>query len=98
MGQQQEVKEGILRLLTLGEVKLATQVFGNSISYNRVWVHCDSYLPFGLQDKDVGMTPNGEMYFRKEEYSANFAAGNHRDQHFFIHEMSHVWQYQKGCG
>jgi len=40
---------------------MAQRVFGHSIDYNRVWIHCDSYLPFGLQDSDFAMTPNGEL-------------------------------------
>ncbi len=53
----QQVKEGALRLMTLGEIVMARRVFGKSIVYNRVWIHCDSYLPFGLQGKHVGMSP-----------------------------------------
>lgn len=43
---QQAQQEGSLRLLTLGEIKLAKSVFGNSIEYHKVWIHHDSYLPF----------------------------------------------------
>lgn len=91
-----EEKEGILRRLTLGEIRLASNIFGSSIQYHRIWVHCDSYLPFGLQGKRVGMTPNGEMYFRKETYQRDFSSAFRSSQHFFIHEMTHVWQRQHG--
>ena len=59
-----EQKEGCLRLLTLGEIKIARTVFGEAIHYSKVWIHHGSYLPFGLQNKDTAMTPNGELYFR----------------------------------
>lgn len=49
-------KEGTLRLLTLQEIALAHTVFGGSINYSRVWIHCDSYLPFGMQRRDTAMT------------------------------------------
>lgn len=88
--------ENSLRLLTLGEKNLAQTVFGSSIQWNKVWVHCESYLPFGLQGKFVGMTPNGEMYFRKETYLKDFSLSSKSNQHFFIHEMTHVWQHQRG--
>lgn len=91
-----EEKEGILRRLTLGEIRLASNIFGSSIQYHRIWVHCDSYLPFGLQGKRVGMAPNGEMYFRKETYQQDFSATHPRVQHFFLHEFAHVWQHQHG--
>lgn len=74
--------ENSLRLLTLGEKNLAQTVFGSSIQWNKVWVHCDSYLPFGLQGKFVGMTPNGEMYFRKETYLNDFSLASKSNQHF----------------
>ncbi|UQY42677.1 type IV secretion protein Rhs [Mixta hanseatica] len=89
-------KEGTLRLLTLEEIALARSIFGGSIDYARVWIHCDSYLPFGLQSRDTAMSPNGEIWFRKELYSDNFAKeADVRDRHLFIHEMMHVWQHQK---
>lgn len=91
-----ERKEGTLRLLTPGEMGLARTIYGSSIIYNKVWIHCDSYLPFGLQRRDTGMTPNGEIYFRKETYSDDFSKEKYDRQHFFIHEMAHVWQHQKG--
>ena len=88
-------KEGTIRLLTSGEIHLAQKVF-RSIQWGKVWVHCGSYLPFGLQGKYVGMTPNGEMYFRKETYQKDFSNTSRSNQHFFIHEMVHVWQKQNG--
>jgi hypothetical protein len=63
MAQQQE--EGTLRLLTPGEIGLAKTVFGGSIIYGKVWVHHGSYLPFGLQNRNTAMSPNGELYFRE---------------------------------
>ncbi|WKX27293.1 type IV secretion protein Rhs [Tatumella ptyseos] len=89
-------KEKSLRLLTLGEINLGKTVFGNSIQWNKVWVHCDSYLPFGLQGKFVGMSPNGEIYFRKETYLKDFSLSSRASQHFFMHEITHVWQHQHG--
>ncbi|MCT4712919.1 type IV secretion protein Rhs [Enterobacteriaceae bacterium H11S18] len=89
-------QEGNQRLLTIGEIILAKSVYGNNIKYNRVWIHCDSYLPFGLQSKGVAMTPAGEIFYRAEDYFPDFSASPLRDQWRFIHEMMHVWQHQKG--
>jgi len=88
--------ENSVRPLTTGEIRLAENIFGSSIEWGKVWVHCESYLPFGLQGKYVGMTPNGEMYFRKETYLKDFSISSNSNQHFFIHEMVHVWQQQHG--
>lgn len=48
-------KEGTLRLLTPGEVRMARAVFGDAIEYHKVWVHHDSYFPFGLQPDRLQM-------------------------------------------
>ncbi|WP_370521048.1 hypothetical protein [Pantoea sp. BAV 3049] len=96
---EKDIKEGTLRLLTLGEVALARGVFGRSIIYPKVWIHCDSYLPLGLQGKNVGMSPNGEIYFRKEQYSPDFSSmSDFRKQHFFIHEMALSGSIRRVCG
>lgn len=34
-------EEGTLRRMTLGEIAMARRVFGDSIVYSRVWIHCD---------------------------------------------------------
>lgn len=88
-------KEGTLRLLTPGEIRLARTVFGDSIVYGKIWIHHGSYLPFGLQNRNTSMSPNGELYFR-DWYVPDFSAKDYRYKHLFIHEMAHVWQYQHG--
>jgi len=85
---KENLKQGGLRLLTRGEIALATAVFKNTIQYHTVWIHHDSYLPFNLQNKYVAMTPNGEMYFR-EWYRDDFSQSTDELEHMFIHEMSH---------
>jgi len=91
----QQKKEGSLRLMTQGEIKLAKEIFKDTILYYKVWIHHASYLPFGLQHKYVAMAPNGEIYFR-ELYRADFSRESADLQHIFIHEMSHVWQRARG--
>ena len=89
--------QGSLRLLTPGEINMAKTIFGNAIIYPRVWIHYDSYFPFGLQRQDVAMAPNGEIYMRDYYYADDFSAiPDTGKQHTFIHELTHVWQYQKG--
>ncbi|VXB10704.1 Type IV secretion protein Rhs [Pantoea brenneri] len=91
-------KEGTLRRMTLGEITMARRVYGNSITYNRVWIHCDSYLPFGLQKSNYAMTPNGELWYRKIMYKDDFSSTSVliEDKYVFIHELGHVWQHQHG--
>lgn len=80
------------RSLTQGEIDLAKQVFKDSIDYAKVKVHKGEYLLW-VQDNHTAMTPNGEMYFPEEIYKEDFSQV---DQRFFIHEMTHIWQYQLG--
>ena len=89
-------QEGITRALTPGEINLACSVFGSTIFYQSVLVHCDSYLPFGLQNQYTAMSPNGELYFRRSLYERDYASQDPEAQHLFIHEMAHVWEHQKG--
>ena len=81
---QFNIKEGGIRLLTLGEIKLAQSVFLSTIDYSKVWIHRESYLPFNLQDKNTAMTPNGEIYFR-DLYFDDFSQTTDSFQHLFIH-------------
>ena len=79
------------RNLTSNEIALAKKIFKNSINYKKVKIHNKKYIFF--QPANSGMTPNGEIYvdgFFKKDYSAINDAG----KSFFIHEMTHVWQYQ----
>jgi hypothetical protein len=85
------------RPLTDGEITMARLVFKDSIDYTTVKVHNEEYLPFGFQDDDTAMTPNGEMYFNPGKFKLDFSTEKDPGEKiWFIHEMVHVWQYQLG--
>jgi hypothetical protein len=84
------------RHLSEGEIAMAKLLFGDAIDYARVRVHNRRYLPFGLQPKNCAMTPNGSMYFHHSCFLPDYAAGDPPAQHWFMHEMAHVWQHQLG--
>ncbi len=90
------ISPGGVRQLTVGEIHLATTLYGFSIRYSSVWVHRESYLPFNMQPDDIAMSPNGEMWFREGTYSPDFSLDHLGKKHRFLHEMMHVWQTQKG--
>lgn len=92
----EEIKEGIARDLTFGEKILVRSAFGFSVRWHNVKIHCDSYLPFGMQSPGVAIAPNGELWFRKDDYSKDFSGETIMGKHLFIHEMAHVWQRQRG--
>ena len=81
------------RGLTNGEETIATSVFGSSIDFTLTRVHDEKYFYF--QPDNSGMTPNGEIYVHGI-YSADYSAEAGQRKGFFVHEMTHVWQYQIG--
>lgn len=85
------------RPLTAGEIELARTVFGDSLDYSVVLVHNHAYpLLGGFQPGDTAVTPNGEMYFPAPSFLPDFSADSSSNARWFVHEMVHVWQYQRG--
>ena len=80
--------QGNARKLTSGEIKMLRPIFKDSIFYTEVYIHHHAFLPFGLQGKMVGMTPNGELYCRNETFMEDFSkAIKPSDKIWFMHEM-----------
>jgi type VI secretion system secreted protein VgrG len=90
--------KGKKRSLTPGEVAMARVVFKDAVDYRKVKVHHGGWwVFFGFQNTAV--TPNGEMYFPESTnyYKDDFSnTGDNRHKALFMHEMTHVWQYQLG--
>ena len=84
------------RPLTTGEIALARSVFGGAIDYSSVRIVRRSWWPF--QTRNLVMAPSGNIHFhpRSELWSEDFGREPLLRQGFFIHEMTHVWQAQKG--
>jgi hypothetical protein len=79
------------RPLTKGEIALARTVFGDSIEYGTVYVSDSKFT--GFHPEGVAMAPNGNL-FMPGCYSDDYSAERVYTQSLFIHEMTHVWQYQ----
>jgi hypothetical protein len=84
------------RGLTPGEIALARSVFGDSIDYSKVELVRGKWWP--LQPRNSAMAPDGNIYFHPAAggWSDDFAAEPLFRQGFLIHEMTHVWQAQRG--
>ena len=84
------------RSLTPGEIALARSVFGDAIDYAKVRLKRGKWWPF--HPRGVAMAPMGHIYFHPDGggWSEDFAAEPVLRQAFFVHEMTHVWQAQKG--
>lgn len=81
------------RRLTAGETHLAQSVFGFALDTRRVRIHNTRYLPW--QARGVAMTPNGELYFRGDDYKDDFSRLK-SDAAWLMHELTHAWQHQSG--
>ncbi|SAK59900.1 Rhs element Vgr protein [Caballeronia ptereochthonis] len=84
------------RPLTRGETAMARLVFGDAIDYSKVSVYACGYLPFGLQPSRTAMAPNGNLYFPRGCFQDDFSVCDLAGRMWFIHEMTHVWQFQLG--
>lgn len=85
-----------VRPLTEGERNLAASVFGDSIDYDRVRLHRRKWFPF--QPRNTVMAPDGDIWFHPDgpHWHADFSALPPLRQGLFVHEMTHIWQRQKG--
>ncbi len=84
------------RPLTTAEIALARTMFGAAIDYARVRIHQSRWWP--LQPRDVVMAPDGAIWChpRGETWRGCFASAGPRLRALFIHEMTHIWQTQRG--
>lgn len=84
------------RGLTTSERILAASVFGAAIDYDRVRIHRRKYWP--LHPRRVTMAPDGHIWFHPldAQHCDDFGAASLGLQGHFIHEMTHVWQAQRG--
>jgi hypothetical protein len=84
------------RSLTLAERDLAQSVFGGAIDYDKVCLVNRKWWWF--QPKHVTMAPRGNIHFhpKSELFCGDFCSADITDQGLFIHEMTHVWQHQRG--
>ena len=93
-------KEWRIRLLTGGEISLGCKVFGGEIDYRRVRIFREKYVFF--QPVDTTMAPDGDIWLHPKSALAcgsameDFSKASLGIRAHFIHEMTHVWQYQHG--
>ena len=82
------------RQLTTGERDLVKSIFGNNINFDAIKIYNDTWII--TQGSTYAMSPNGNIYFGSDVYQNDFSLLGKDRQAFFIHEMTHVWQYQNG--
>lgn len=84
------------RPLTQAETALAASVFGGAIDYAPVRIAARKWAFF--QPRHMAMAPRGTIHFhpRGTLYCDDFGLAPPDAQGLFIHEMTHVWQHQRG--
>ena len=90
------MRDETTRSLTSGEIALARSIFRDAIDYSRVRLVRGKWWP--LQPRRSAMAPMGNIYFHPDGggWSEDFSNEPLHAQGFFIHELTHVWQAQKG--
>lgn len=83
------------RQLTTEEITVARKYFGDRIDYKNVKIF-DRPFVYMIGHNHSGVSPNGHINFASSEnYRPNFAR-DAESAPLFIHEMTHVAQYQGG--
>lgn len=88
---------GKQRKLTAGEIALARAAFGDKVDYSKVKLTEGPGNRFAARiafaKGNPAITLDSDVYF-KHDFCDDFSAAG-RNRKSFIHEMTHVWQYQK---
>ncbi len=79
------------RPLTSGEIDMAQAVFADQIDYTAVTVRAVRWIM-----RCYAMSPNGDIYFNPNDMRPDFSREDLSTRSWFIHELTHVWQFQQG--
>lgn len=84
------------RPLASGEKNMAASIFGSALSLDAVRLHRAKWWPF--QPRNVVMAPDGQIWFHPDDglWREDFSTAHPRLQALLIHELTHVWQHQRG--
>jgi hypothetical protein len=84
------------RKLTKKECALVRSIFGDAIDLEHVRIHNRRWWWF--QPRRITMAPDGHLWFhpKSDLFCDDFCGSSLSLQGLFIHEMTHVWQYQSG--
>ena len=79
------------RSLSTGEIAVLRPIFKSSLAYDRI--RCD------INKANVGgpansITPAGIAYFSSHIYNNDFSGEGPDYKWIFVHEMTHIWQWQ----
>lgn len=79
------------RALTQSERELAYFVFKDTLCTDTIELQTAWWVL-----KGYAVSPNGNIYFHKDDFCADFAVQPLHIRAWFVHELVHVWQVQQG--
>ncbi|MFC6204344.1 MULTISPECIES: type IV secretion protein Rhs [Psychrobacter] len=79
------------RYLTSGEIALAYSVFADSLDVSEIQLKTAWWVL-----KNYAVSPNGNIYFHPADWCPDFSTVSIGKQSWLIHELTHVWQLQRG--
>lgn len=80
-----------VRKLNAAEIALARTVFGAQINLDNVQLKTAWWVL-----KNYAVSPNGNIYFHRDNWITDFTQESLSKQGWLIHELTHVWQLQQG--
>lgn len=88
------------RGLTIGERKLLSDIFRDSLNYDRIKLQDGAGRnPLALialrSAKNWAMTYLSTIHYNKGHYREDFSVGEDRYKALLVHEVTHVWQYAR---
>jgi hypothetical protein len=90
-----DTKKGQARAMTPGEVALARSIYRDAIDYGAVEIRRRKWAFF--QPRGIAMAPMGHIHFHPQgNWSEDFSAEGLGLRGLFLHELCHVWQWQRG--
>ena len=86
-----------LRPATDGEIAFLKLVYNDKVDYSKIDIHSGgSGIVSGIAtSRGYGITLQNDINFPKSSYREDFSTGNLKDRQFLVHEVGHVYQYQR---
>lgn len=87
------------RHLTDGEIALAREAFGDRLAYSKIrLVEGAAGNPIAkaaFRNGNTAITLRRTIHFSPERFLPDFSTGKAAARGLFIHELTHVWQYDR---
>ena len=87
------------RHLTEGEIALAREAFGDRLAYTKIrFIDGAAGNPIAkaaFKNGNTAITLRRTIHFSPERFLPDFSTGKAAAKGLFIHELSHVWQYDR---